>query len=555
MLRRRSGRVVGTGVVLFVVLMCAMAAASVHANARATTHQQTFRQDAPAVETGVRAAVRTTRALGRVVRSLVAPFTPPQPNIVFVLTDDLSWDLLPYMPNVRRLQQRGTTFSNYFVTDSLCCPSRASILTGMYPHNTGIFRNTGPDGGFIAFHDFGLEQDTYATNLQGVGYRTALMGKYLNQYSPSRIRTALGAPYVPPGWTDWTVAGNGYQGFGYRLARTVRVVRHGFRARDYLTNVLARQGLDFMGQSVAAAAPFMLNVWTFAPHSPAIPAPRDAHRFATLTAPRDPSFDEADMSDKPAWLRNHRPLTDGEVARIEETFRDRVRTVQAVDRMIGRLQRRLRALGIARNTYIVFSSDNGFHLGQHRLTPGKLTAYDPDVRVPLIVTGPGVAAGRVVDAMTENTDLCPTFAELAGAPAPPNADGSSLVPLLRDDPASDGARGAPAAAAPATAAATDWRDAVLIEHHGNVASFGDPDAPPAGSGNPPSYEALRSRDALYVEYADGERELYDLATDPFQLHNLANEAPPDRLARLSTQLAAMANCHGPAQCWAAGHLQ
>lgn len=524
---------------LLVALACATGAAPVHASARDSAHPQTSRPPAAVAEPGVLAAVRTTRALDRVVRAIFRPFTPPQPNIVFVLTDDLSSDLLPYMPNVRRLAARGTSFSNYFVTDSLCCPSRASILTGRYPHDTGIFRNTGADGGFLAFHARGLEQDTYATNLQGVGYRTALMGKYLNQYSPSRIRTALGGPYVPPGWTDWTVAGNGYQGFGYRLARTVRVVHHGFRARDYLTNVLAREGLGFVGESVAEGSPFMLNVWTFAPHAPAIPAPRDAHRFAGLTAPRDPSFDEADMTDKPAWLRGHRALTDDELARIDATFRDRVRTVQAVDRMVGRLGRRLRALGVARNTYIVFSSDNGFHLGQHRLTPGKLTAYDPDVRVPLIVTGPGVPAGRTVDAMTENTDLCPTFAELAGAPAPPNADGHSLVPLLR-------------AGAPAASAASDWRDAVLIEHHGNVTGASDPDLPPAGSGNPPSYEALRSRDALYVEYADGERELYDLAADPFQLRNLADEVPPERLVKLSGQLAAMANCHGPAECWAAG---
>lgn len=485
------------------------------------------------------AAVRTARALRAAVPLVGGAFTPVQPNIVFVLTDDLSSDLLPYMPNVRRLQQRGTSFSNYFVTDSLCCPSRASILTGAYPHDTGIFRNTGADGGFLAFHARGLEQDTYATNLQDVGYRTALMGKYLNQYSPSRIRTALGGPYVPPGWSDWTVAGNGYQGFGYRLARTVRVVRHGFQAKDYLTNVLAREGLGFVGESVAEGSPFMLNVWTFAPHAPAIPAPRDAYRFNDLSAPRDPAFDEADLTDKPPWLRNHAPLGDEQIARIDETFRDRVRTVQAVDRMIGRLQRRLRTLGIARNTYIVFSSDNGYHLGQHRLTPGKLTAYDTDVRVPLIVTGPGVPAGRTVDAMTENTDLCPTFAELAGAPPPPRADGHSLVPLLRDPPGAE---------------AADWRDAVLVEHHGNVNGVNDPDLPPAGSGNPPSYEALRSKDALYVEYADGERELYDLATDPFQLRNLADEVPPERLARLSGQLSVMANCHGPAQCWAAGHL-
>jgi N-acetylglucosamine-6-sulfatase len=542
MLRRRPGWSARAGAVLLVTLLCATGTASVHARARPDADPQRSSQPASAAEASVLAAVRTTRALRRVVGALVEPFTPPQPNIVFVLTDDLSSDLLPYMPNVRRLQQRGTSFSNYFVTDSLCCPSRASILTGQYPHNTGIFRNTGPDGGFTAFHDFGLEEDTYATSLQGVGYRTALMGKYLNQYSPSRIRTVLGTPYVPPGWTDWTVAGNGYQGFGYGLARTVRVVRHGFRARDYLTNVLAREGIDFLGESVAEGAPFMLNVWTFAPHSPAIPAPRDAHRFADLAAPRDPSFDEADTSDKPAWLRGHPSLTEGELARIDATFRDRVRTVQAVDRMVGRLQRRLRALGVARNTYIVFSSDNGFHLGQHRLTPGKLTAYDPDVRVPLIVTGPDVPAGQTVDAMAENTDLCPTFAELAGASVPPNADGRSLAPLLRGGPE-------------AAAAAANWRDAVLVEHHGNVGGAGDPDAPPAGSGNPPSYEALRSKDALYVEYADGERELYDLASDPFQLRNVADEAQPERLLKLSGQLAAMASCRGAAQCWAAGHLQ
>lgn len=512
MLRRRSGRLAGTGVALLVALLGATAALSVHASARTTAHRPVSR--APAL-------------------------VPPRPNIVFVLTDDLTADLLPYMPNVQRLQRQGETFTSYFVTDSLCCPSRASILTGEFPHDTGIFRNTGPDGGFPAFRARGLEQDTYATNLQRVGYRTALMGKYLNEYSPTS-RNALGEPYVPPGWSDWAVAGNGYGGYGYRLARTVGVERHGFRPRDYLTNVLARDALGFVSAAAAQGAPFMLNLWTFAPHAPAVPAPRDAHRFDDLTAPRDPSFDEADMSDKPPWLRDHAPLSAGQIARIDAAFRDRVRSVQAVDRTLGRLERRLRALGIARDTYIVFSSDNGYHMGQHRLTPGKLTAYDPDVRVPLIVAGPGVPAGRTVDAMVENTDLCPTFAQLAGAPPPPRADGHSLVPLLHPG------------SSPLVAA--HWRDAVLIEHKGAVGGPDNPDAPPPGSGNPPSYEALRSHDTLYVEYADGERELYDLASDPFELDNLAASAPPAQLARLSAQLAAMARCHGSAQCWAAGHL-
>ncbi len=542
MLRRRKGRLAAIGAVLAVALAGAATAASEHATARSSAHPQALAPARGAAATtpepAVLAAARTARALRRTLPAVAQPFTPPQPNIVFILTDDLTADLIPYMPHVKQLLRRGTSFSNYFVTDSLCCPSRSSILTGEFPHDTGIFRNTGADGGFLAFHARGLEHDTYATNLQGVGYRTAMMGKYLNQYSPSRIRTPLGGPYVPPGWTDWTVAGNGYPGFGYRLTRNVRVVRHGFRPKDYLTNVLARQGLQFVNHSVAEGAPFLLNWWTFAPHSPAIPAPRDRRRFGNLTAPRDAAFDEADMLDKPAWLRNHRPLTPAQLATIDQTFRDRVRTVQAVDRMVARLQKRLRKLGVARNTYIVFSSDNGYHMGQHRLTPGKLTAYDPDVRVPMIVTGPGVPAGRTVDAMVENTDLCPTFADLAGAPAPPRADGHSLVPLLRDKPVP-----------------SDWRDAILVEHHGNVNGPRDPDLPPAGSGNPPSYEALRSKDTLYVEYADGERELYDLTTDPFQLHNLAAEAPSSRLAKLSGQLAVLANCHGPAQCWAAGHLR
>lgn len=520
---------------ILAVLLCTATVAVTPANARPLEDATATRASLATPDPQALALARVVRSLRDALPNVGGQYVPPQPNIVFVLTDDLSWDLLPYMPNVKRLRQRGTTFTNYFVTDSLCCPSRASILTGQYPHNTGIFRNTGADGGFLAFHAKGLERQTYATALEAAGYRTALMGKYLNQYAPGRIRTALGGPYIPPGWTDWVVSGNGYPGFGYQLSRNVRLVRHGFRAKDYLTNVLAREGLEFVRDAVDEGSPFMLNVWTFAPHSPATPAPRDRNRFANVTAPRDASFDEADMLDKPAWLRNKRPLTAQEITRIDQTFRQRVRAVQAVDRMLGRLQRRLRAAGVARNTYVVFSSDNGFHQGQHRLTPGKLTAYDPDVRVPLVVAGPGVPAGRTVDAMTENTDLCPTFAELAGT-AVPTADGRSLVPLLRGG------------------SAAGWRDAVLIEHRGNVSGANDPDLPPAGSGNPPTYEALRSKDVLYVEYVDGERELYELGSDPFQLRNIASEASPERLARLNGALSAMRTCRGPGQCWQAGQL-
>lgn len=470
----------------------------------------------------------TSAALVAVLALLLASaVAQAKPNIVFVLTDDLSWDLVEHMPNVQQLRSEGVTFSNYIVTDSLCCPSRASILTGKYPHNTGIYKNTGDDGGFLAFRSRGQEQQTFATALAAQGYRTALMGKYMNQYNPLGVRDGFGRPYVPPGWTDWQGVGNGYPGYGYRMVRNARVVRRGWRRRDYLTTVLRRDAVGFVRDAVGNGQPFMLELSSFAPHTPATPAPRDRGRFTTLTAPRGGAFDEQDLSDKPAWLRGHRRLSLGQEERIDDLFRRRVRSVQAVDRALGRIRRELRALGVERDTYVIFSSDNGFHMGQHRLTPGKLTAYDPDVRVPLIVAGPGVAAGTVVDEVAENVDLCPTFSELGGAPIAATVDGRSLVPFLRGQPA------------PA-----DWREAALVEHRGAVTSPDDPDFPQRGSGNPPTYEALRTRDLLYVEYADGDRELYDRRVDPDELDNIAGEQTPERLARLSAQVAAMRSCVG-----------
>lgn len=450
-----------------------------------------------------------------------------KPNIVFVLTDDLSWDLVDYMPNVKQLQRDGLTFSNYIVTNSLCCPSRASILTGRYPHNTGIYRNSGDDGGFLAFRARGQEQQTFATALSAQGYRTSLMGKYMNQYNPISVRDAAGGPYVPPGWTDWQGVGNGYPGYGYRMVRQERVVRRGHRARDYLTTVLRRDGVGFVRSAVENGEPFLLELSAFTPHTPSTPAPADRGRFAGVRAPRTAAFDEEDMSDKPSWLRGQRRLTPEQEARIDEHFRKRLRSVQAVDRTLGKLRTELQRLGVDQNTYVVFSSDNGFHMGQHRLTPGKLTAYDPDVRVPLIVAGPGVPVGATVEEIAENVDLCPTFSELGGAPLPADTDGRSLVPFLRGQPA------------PA-----DWRRAALIEHRGAVTSRDDPDFPARGSGNPPTYEALRTRESLYVEYADGEREYYDRRSDPEELHNIAGELPSQRLEELSAQVAEMRTCVG-----------
>src|SRR5205814_7881854 len=351
-----------------------------------------------------------------------------RPNVVFVLTDDLAWNLVRYMPQVRQLQNDGLTFTDYTVTDSLCCPSRSSIFSGRFPHDTGVFTNGGNDGGFDFFHSPGEEAQNFATALQATGYRTAMMGKYLNGYQPAATEGGT-RPYVPPGWTEWDVAGNGYPEFNYDLNENHRIVHHGSAPQDYLTDGLAGKGVKFIAASAAAQKPFLLEIATFAPHAPYTPAPRDANSFPGLTAPRGPAFDTL-PSNAPPWLAGRAPLTAAEKSAIDTAFRKRVQAVQAVDRMIASLRGALTKAGVARNTLVVFSSDNGYHMGEYRLNPGKMTAFDTDIRVPLVVSGPGVAAGTQSSLAVENIDLAPTYEHLAGAPVPSNVDGHSLVPLL-----------------------------------------------------------------------------------------------------------------------------
>jgi len=476
----------------------------------------------------------------------------PRPNVVFVLTDDLSENLVRYMPHVQALQKAGLAFTDYTVTDSLCCPSRSSIFTGRFPHDTGIFTNgkggkagrkkaggnasavATPDGGFDLFHARGEERQTFATALQGVGYRTAMMGKYLNGYQPAATQGAQ-APYVPPGWNEWDVAGQGYGEFDYDLNENGRVVHYGSRPQDYLTDVLAGKGSAFIKGAAGAHSPFLLEVATFAPHGPYTPAPRDAGAFPGLKAPRGPAFDRL-PTDAPAWLAGFKPLTGQNVAKIDEGFRKRAQAVQAVDAMIGQLEDTLKAAGVADNTYLVFSSDNGYHMGEHRLTPGKMTAFDTDIRVPLVVSGPGVPAGRTSKALAQNIDLAPTFQALGRAATPADVDGRSLVPLLRGQPAAD------------------WRTASLVEHHGPDVNRKDPDFPAKSSGNPSSYEAIRTATSTYIEYADGEVEYYDLSKDPDELHSTAGQLSVADHARLHAALTALKSCHDATTCWAAGHL-
>jgi hypothetical protein len=179
-----------------------------------------------------------------------APVPPPgakRPNIVFILTDDLAPNLVRYMPNVLKMQRDGVTFANYFVTDSLCCPSGSSIFTGRYPHNTGIYRNVGADGGYQAFVSRGHERTTFATALTAAGYHTAMLGKYLNGYHPQNDPAA-------PGWSLWDVAGNGYRGFDYDLNQNGRITHYANRPEDYMTDVLSAAAVNFIKRQTGCYA-------------------------------------------------------------------------------------------------------------------------------------------------------------------------------------------------------------------------------------------------------------------------------------------------------------
>ncbi|WP_328466018.1 sulfatase [Actinoplanes sp. NBC_00393] len=455
-------------------------------------------------------------------------------NIVLVLTDDLSKNLVQYMPNVLALQKEGTTFTNYTVTDSLCCPSRASMLKGQFPHNTGIFKNHGSDGGFRLFYSRGEEKSTFATDLQAAGYRTAFLGKYLNEYQ-TKNPLGTGQPYVPPGWDQWFAGGNAYNNFNYTLNENNQVRAYGNKPQDYLTDVLSAKASDFITTSAATGTPFMVEVSTYAPHSPYTPAPRDAESFPGLKAPRTAAYNKL-PSDAPAWLRQVKSLTAARKARIDNEFRKRVQSVQSIDRMVGSLRATLTKAGVADRTVVVFASDNGYHMGEYRLPSGKQTAFDTDINVPLVVAGAGVGAGRAVDAIVENIDLRPTFADLAGLAQPGEVDGRSIRPLF--DGETPGG----------------WRTTALIEHRDPATDPLDPDYTYDSPNIPPAYDALRTTRYTYVKYVDGSREYYDRKTDPLQLRNLARTLTPARIAELDKALVELTTCAGPEACWAAGRI-
>ncbi|HET9769002.1 MAG TPA: sulfatase [Thermoanaerobaculia bacterium] len=439
--------------------------------------------------------------------------TGAKPNLVLVLTDDQTLESLRVMPQTQQLiGDAGTTFTNAFVSFPLCCPSRATLLTGQYAHNHGVRGNNPPGGGAGALD----ARETLPVWLQRAGYYTAHVGKYLNGYG------GVVPPTVPPGWSRWLalVDPTTYSFYDYTLSDDGRLVRRGHDEDDYQTDVLAAAA-ERVVRERAGHGPFFLSVAPVAPHlersdaqgqgTPPRPAPRHAGRFADEPLPAKASFDEADVSDKPGSVRRLPRLKPAARANVLRTYRAQLASLLAVDELVARLVDALQETGELERTLIVFTSDNGFFHGEHRIRDGKFLPYEEAVRVPLLIRGPGFSAGAVADQLVANVDLAPTLLAAASASAGRRLDGVPLQSLAADPGAG--------------------RDrSLLIE---------------ALEGNRATYTAVRTERWLWVEYDDGARELYDLEQDPLQLRSRhAAKAFKGVRGELAAQLARLRRCAG-----------
>lgn len=416
------------------------------------------------------------------------------PDVILIVTDDQRWDTLNAMPTVQRLLvDEGVHFANAFVVNPLCCPSRASIHTGLYSHSTGVYRQAPPYGCFDWFDD----SSTLATWLRREGYRTGLFGKYIDGYQHAAL-----TGHVPPGWDRW-VAFVHSQYLDYKLTMDGVVHSFGHDHSDYSTDVLTREAIAFLR---GTDEPLFMVFAPAAPHAPASPA----HRHVTSEVRALPSlranYNEEDVSGKPRWLQAVPSLDDQQRSAIGKLRMSQLRSLMAVDEAVGRIIEVLRSDGRLANAMVLYTSDNGLGWGEHRWTK-KEVPYEENIRVPLVIRYDAMGHGRRIDQhISLNIDLAPTIAEAAGA-LPAATDGRSLIPLLGSVPLEN------------------WRKDFLIEHL-------------EGRNPVPTWCAVRTERHLYVQYRTGEQELYDLAVDPFQLQNLCANRMPDSvpLESLKTRL-------------------
>jgi arylsulfatase A-like enzyme len=477
---------------------------------------------------------------------------PKPPNIIVIQTDDQdSGSLNPrVMPNATRLiSSAGTTFSDYIDSGPLCCPSRAVLLTGQYGHNNGVMWNSpNPYGDLVG------KDNTLPVWLQQAGYVTAHVGKYLNFYA----RAVSSPDEVAPGWDEWHTALEGIKTipyYDYRLHENGHSVDYGSSERDYITRVLNDKAVQLIHEYVPGPKPLFLSLDQIAPHNgpnndprchgAPLPYPADLDKFMNTPLPESPAFNEADVSDKPRFVRQTPRLTKTEIANLQRVNGCRLASLQAVDRGVDRIFDALQQEGALRNTAIFYTSDNGYLLGQHRLVK-KIVPYEDSLHVPLVIRvpprfrGPG-SVPQTLGSTVGNVDIAPTILDLAGAqPCPPAGacrvlDGRSLLPAIQTG-------------------GGDWP-----QHRALPLELDGPSVEP---NTPCAYQGLRTSSQVYVEYRevvpagtgpgecepDNEVEHYDLSTDPFELGNIfpAPAGTPEALQeqRLAARVARLSDCAG-----------
>jgi N-acetylglucosamine-6-sulfatase len=513
----------------------------------------------------VRATVRPVGSRSQTLSSTVVQ-QQSRPNIVMIMADDMRADDLRFMPGTRRLiARKGVNFRNGFSTYPSCCPARASVLSGQYTHNHRVFSIDAP-WGFTSFDD----SSTLATWLRRSGYATVYLGKYLNGYGwmpEPGAESGRSVRYVPPGWVEWRAsidaglgsahpkAGGTYRYFDTTLSRN-GVAFDNYRGQ-YQTQVYGDLSEQIIRSRAASDRPFFLYASYTAPHTngrmdeggPRVPrddgletafgavARPDEFKGMfdrTIAAAPGASWSDPDISDKPRYLRSLPPVNDAERLAMRDLTRQRAEALHVLDQQVKRTIDALAASGELEETLVLFTSDNGYFLGEQRMRKGKILPHEPSLRVPVLMRGPGIPSGqRRLDPFLL-IDIAPTLARFAGVQPTNPVDGISMLKAARQ-----GDRG--------------WTRAVLTETGPRaVIRESDESGLPLDAQDPGERDlrwaiGIRTARYLYVDLATGEEELYDMDTDPHQYHNLAGvPAHADTLALLRAQLARVRACDAQA---------
>jgi N-acetylglucosamine-6-sulfatase len=449
-----------------------------------------------------------------------------KPNIIEIMADDLDKKPMRYMTKINKLlRDQGVTLTNFQTEQSLCCPSRAVSFTGKYAHNNGVIGNEYPGGGYVAYH----QKDEWRALplwLQNNGYVTSFSGKYFNEYPrpPQNPEVGVSNKFVPPGWNKWMspVLGNPYEGFNYKLNVNGKVdatFRH-----QFFGDTLSDMAVSTL-KNMPKDKPYFMTIRPISPHHPYSYPARMADKYTDVTYPHKPNFNERDMSDKSGSRPLYGPKKRAEFDRV---YRNRIRGMKVVDNMVGRIMRTLKDRGDLDNTYVIFTSDNGYLLGEHR-EETKYKQYRESQEVPFIIRGPGIPKGQKMNTLLGNIDIAPTYVDMTNTKMRSDIDGESMLPLL-------------------TGAVKNWSRHYLLFGRGKVpittsatrTGMEEPQEQPISAREAwnNTFVGAMSADGLkYLKYRYGDRyELYDLNSDPYELRNLFGPHGDEELQTMPAEL-------------------